>query len=59
MSNTLTKDDFKRLRTLGAKIRLGLGCDANSIGVPCATDRLESVRYMKQYLKIHDIKVIR
>lgn len=58
MSNTLSEEEMKVLLTLGKKIIGSLQCDINGYGVPCRTDRLEAVRLMKEYLKIHEIKVV-
>ena len=57
MSDTLNKKEIKKLIELGKKIQLGLSCDINGTGLPCRTDRLASVRYMIEYLKIHNYKI--
>ena len=58
MSDTLNKKEIKRLIELGKSIRLCLECDINGQGIPCRTDRLASVRYMIEYLNIHNIDTI-
>ena len=58
MINTLTDNDIKRLAELGTKIKLALDCNANEIGVPCRTDRLDAVGKMKEYLELHDYIVM-
>ena len=55
MTDTLNKKEIKMLIELGKKIQLGLDCDINGTGLPCRTDRLASVRYMIEYLYIHNI----
>ena len=57
MSNVLTNKEMKTLSKLGKQIVNCLSCDINGSGVPCRTDRLESIRLMIEYLKIHDLKV--
>ena len=57
-SNTLSNKEIKRLIELGKSIRLCLECDINGQGIPCRTDRLASVRYMIEYLNIHNIDTI-
>ena len=54
MSDTLNKKEIKRLIELGKRIQLGLSCDINGQGIPCRTDRLQAVKDMIEYLKIHD-----
>lgn len=56
-SGTLTDTDLKRLATLGQSIATSLSCDANGTGVPCRTDRLQAVKDMTEYLRIHDLTV--
>jgi len=57
-TNTLTQKDLKKLETLGVKIRACLSCNINDTGVPCRTDRLESIKLMQEYLLVHDILTI-
>ena len=57
MSNILNNEEMNQLRNLGHKIKTGLDCNANGDGVPCKTDRLDSVENMKEYLMIHGYKV--
>jgi hypothetical protein len=57
MSSTLTDEDMAELAELGKLIILGLECDINGHGVPCRSDRLGSVHFMKKYLEIHGWKV--
>jgi hypothetical protein len=56
MSRVLTDKECEVLAEIGKKIRKSLECDINGTGLPCRTDRLESVKLMSQYLAIHDIK---
>ena len=51
---TLTKKEMKDLVEIGKAIRSALECDVNGQGLPCRTDRLDAVRSMIHYLKIHD-----
>jgi len=57
-TNTLTQKDLKKLEKLGVKIRACLSCNINDTGVPCRTDRLESIKLMQEYLLVHDILTI-
>ena len=57
MSNTLNKKEIKKLIEVGKKIQLGLSCDINGQGFPCRTDRLQAVKDMIEYLKIHDLRI--
>ena len=57
MSDTLNKKEIKMLIELGKKIQLGLGCDINGQEIPCRTDRLQAVKDMIEYLKIHDLRI--
>ena len=57
MSDTLNKKEIKRLIELGKSIMLCLDCDINGTGLPCRTDRLEAVKYMISYLKLHDLRI--
>ena len=50
----LTDLEMEKLAELGKLIQLGLSCDANDVGVPCRTDRLDAVGNMKEYLRLHD-----
>lgn len=54
----LSEKELDVLKTLGEKLINSLSCDINGYGVPCHTDRFESIRLMKEYLQIHNIKVI-
>ncbi len=56
--NVLTDNDLKKLEKLGVKIRACLSCNINDTGVPCRTDRLESIKLMQEYLLVHDILTI-
>ena len=57
MSDTLNQKEIKRLIELGKRIQLGLSCDINGQGIPCRTDRLQAVKDMIEYLKIHDLRI--
>ena len=57
MSRTLTEKEQEKLAEIGKKIRFSLDCDINDTGLPCQTDRLESVRLMIEYLEIHNLDV--
>ena len=57
MSNILNNEEMSQLIYLGHKIKQGLSCNANGDGVPCRTDRLDSVKNMKEYLMIHGYKI--
>ena len=57
-TNTLTQKDLKKLEELGVKIRACLSCNINDTGVPCRTDRFESIKLMQEYLLVHDIVTI-
>ena len=56
MSEILTEKEKERLAEIGKDIRFSLECDINGTGLPCRTDRLESVKLMWQYLAIHDLE---
>ena len=58
MSDTLTKKEIKKLIKLGKSIMLCLDCDINETGLPCRSDRIASVRYMREYLTIHNYKIL-
>ena len=58
LGNVLTDKDLKKLEKLGVKIRACLSCNINDTGVPCRTDRLESIKLMQEYLLVHDILTI-
>ena len=58
LGNVLTNKDLKKLEKLGVKIRACLSCNINDTGVPCRTDRLESIKLMQEYLLVHDILTI-
>ena len=53
----LTDSDMAELAELGEKIQLDLSCDVNGEGVPCRTDRLEAVKNMAEYLRLHDYTI--
>jgi len=57
MPGTLSDIEVAELVELGKRIHASLSCDANSTGLPCHTDRLEAVRDMVRYLKLHDFYV--
>jgi len=56
MSRVLTDKECEVLAEIGKKLRKSLECDINGTGLPCRTDRLESVKLMWQYLAIHDLE---
>ena len=59
--NTLSKKEIKRLGELGRGISISLDLeltDLNGLGIPCRTDRLAGVEDMKEYLEIHNYKVV-
>ena len=53
----LSDIEIEKLEKLGDDIQKDLSCDANGIGIPCRTDRLEAVSNMKRYLEIHGYNV--
>ena len=60
MSNTLTKKEIKQLNKLGKEITISLNLnktDLNNIGIPSTTNRLQAVKDMIKYLKIHDLRI--
>jgi hypothetical protein len=57
MPGTLNDTEIAELVELGKRIHESLSCDANGTGLPCRTDRLEAVRDMVRYLKLHDFYV--
>ena len=57
MSSSLSEEEMKQLAVYGKVIRDSLECDANGQGVPCRTDRLWAVHFMKRYLETHDYTV--
>ena len=60
MSDTLTKKEIKQLNKLGKEITISLDLnktDLNNIGIPSRTNRLEAVKDMIKYLKIHDLRI--
>ncbi len=57
MSNTLNNKEVKRLGELGQAIQGCLSCDINDNNIPCRTDRLQAVKYMEEYLSIHNLVV--
>ena len=56
--NRLTDKEINKLVELGKNIQLCLSCNINDTGVPCRTDRLESIKLMQEYLLVHDIVTI-
>ena len=60
MSNTLNKKEMKRLNKLGKSISISLDLrltDLNGIGIPSRTNRLQAVKDMIEYLKVHDLRI--
>tara|TARA_R100001129_G_scaffold72326_1_gene49335 strand:+ start:27 stop:260 length:234 start_codon:yes stop_codon:yes gene_type:complete len=60
MINTLTKKEIKQLNKLGKGITISLDLnktDLNNIGVPSRTNRLQAVKDMIEYLKIHNLRI--
>tara|TARA_R100000700_G_scaffold17574_1_gene24132 strand:+ start:136 stop:327 length:192 start_codon:yes stop_codon:yes gene_type:complete len=57
MGQTLTDNDIKELAKLGDRIKKGLECDINDMGIPCRSDRLDVVETMIKYLEIHDFMI--
>ena len=57
MSEILTEKEKERLAEIGKDIRFSLECDINGTGLPCQTDRLESIKLMIEYLEIHNLEV--
>jgi len=57
MSDTLNKKEMKQLAKLGKNIIVSLECDINGQGIPCRSDRLQAVKDMIEYLKIHDLRI--
>ncbi len=58
--DTLNKKEIKILNKLGKDIRLSLDLnktDLNNIGIPSRTNRLQAVKDMIEYLKIHDLRI--
>ena len=53
----LSNIEIEKLEKLGDDIQKDLSCDANSIGIPCRTDRLSAVENMKRYIEIHGYKI--
>lgn len=56
MSN-FNKQEWSKLRDLGAKIILDLSENINGDGVPGRTSRFEAVKNMIKYLELHDYEV--
>lgn len=56
--NILSEQELKILATLGKKIIKSLECNINGYDVPCRTDRFEVIRLMKEYLQIHQMRVV-
>jgi len=52
-NDILTDEDIHRLAILGQNIMATLSCDINGKGFPCHTDRMESIKLMKEYISIH------
>ena len=57
MSSFLSDHELKQLAELGKSIIVSLNCEINQSGVPCRTDRLEAVKYMISYLKLHNYQI--
>ena len=57
MSSFLSDHELKQLAKLGKDIIVSLQCDINDMGVPCRTDRLEAVKCMIAYLKLHNYQI--
>ena len=60
MSNTLNKKEIKQLNKLGKQISISLDLnktDLNNIGIPSVTNRLQAVKDMVEYLKIHNLRI--
>lgn len=57
--NSFTLAQIRHLKNVGDKIRISLSCDANNGIGPCGTDRLEAVRLMATYLRMHGYSVAR
>ena len=57
MSSFLSDHELKQLAELGKSIIVSLQCDINDMGGPCRTDRLEAVKCMISYLKLHSYKI--
>tara|TARA_Y100000361_G_scaffold64447_1_gene56578 strand:+ start:222 stop:452 length:231 start_codon:yes stop_codon:yes gene_type:complete len=58
--DTLNKKEIKKLNKLGKDIMLSLDLnktDLNDIGIPSRTNRLQAVKDMIEYLKIHDLRI--
>tara|TARA_R100001086_G_scaffold245497_1_gene176481 strand:+ start:493 stop:708 length:216 start_codon:yes stop_codon:yes gene_type:complete len=58
--DTLNKKEIKMLNKLGKDICLSLdldNTDLNNIGIPSRTNRLQAVKDMIEYLKIHDLRI--
>ena len=58
--DTLNKKEIKMLNKLGKDIMLSLDLnktDLNDIGIPSRTNRLQAVKDMIEYLKIHDLRI--
>ena len=58
--DTLNKKEIKKLNKLGKDIMLSLDLnktDLNNIGIPSRTNRLQAVKDMIEYLKIHDLRI--
>ena len=58
--DTLNKKEIKMLNKLGKDISLSLdldNTDLNNIGIPSRTNRLQAVKDMIEYLKIHDLRI--
>ncbi len=58
MSDVLSEKEIKRLHKLQDGIKSSFECNINNTEIPCRTDRFEAVKLMKEYLEIHNFKVI-
>lgn len=57
-SSRLTKEECRELVQIGRAITAGLSCSAaRDDGLPCRTCRLDAVRWMTRYLRIHDYSI--
>ncbi len=57
-NETLSNKEIKKLSKLGKNIQVSLSCDINGQGIPCRTDRFCAVKYMVEYLKIHNFEFL-
>ena len=60
MSETLNKEEIKKLNKLGKSNRLSLDLkktDLNGIGIPSRSNRFALIEDMIEYLKIHNYQI--